>query len=312
MLSSQVNPELLLKMTHLRGSITECILRNGALLSRLEELGCAAPAASEILQYHRELSSQLSELEMVLDGLRRRAEEEEEEARKDLGVGRLWVEAEHVDIRDLELIASTLHQAHDAILFARAPFLPLDSIRRLGDFSLMVHLERVEEGFVLYLKSPVLEAHFVPALLEIARAVGIGLQPQNSSDSQQPLGWGPALFHVRQLVDRSCLDGEQFQDELESIDIQIDDQLDALADSASLGFPIACLRRLANLLCGLIRDLSNRGHVRLLRLSSPSDEMTLLNTTLGRKRASKQRSARDVLRQKVDRFVRIQQQRDGI
>src|SRR5262249_33205477 len=160
----RTNPELLLKLTHLRGAITELMIRNGSRLQQLRQAGTEPALADEILRFHQELGARIAELEIVLDGLRRRSEEEEQVALEALGSGRLQIEAERFDVRDLEAIVSSLRRAYEAILYAKAPALPLDRIHRLEEFSLIVHLTRQEGALTLHLKSPPLQADFVPPL----------------------------------------------------------------------------------------------------------------------------------------------------
>jgi hypothetical protein len=304
----RTSPELLLKLTHLRGAITELMLRNGPRLQQLKQGGTDPALADDIVRCHQELGARIAELEMVLDNLRRRGEEEEQLAQEALGSGRLQIEAERFDVRDLEAIVSTLRRAYDAILYAKAPTLPLDRIHQLEEFALLVHLTRQQGALTLHLKSPQLEAHFVPALIDVARAIGMGEKPGGPSKAV-PIGWGPALVQVRRLIGRGLGRGEtppdRVQESLDSIAGQFDDQLTSLADPASLGLPLGALRTVAELLSDLVLDLKERSHVQVLRLSSPYDEIFLLDEVGREPRGPDGRPVRDVMREKVDRFVQM-------
>jgi hypothetical protein len=303
-----MNPELLLKLTHLRGAISELMLRNGPRLQQLAQAGTDPAVADEIVRYHQELASRIAEFEILLDSLRRRGEEEQQLEQEALGGGRLQIEAERFDVRDLEAIVSTLRRTYDAILYAKAPALPLDRIHRLEEFSLIVHLTRQEGALTLHLKSPQLEAHYVPALIDVARAIGVGEKPGGGGGAV-PIGWGPALVQVRRLIDRGLTRGEtlpeRVQESLDSIAGQFDDQLSGLADPASLGLPLGALRTVAELISELCLDLKERGHVQVLRLSSPYDEIFLLDEVGREPRGPDGRPAREVTRERTDRFVQI-------
>jgi hypothetical protein len=304
----RTNPELLLKLNHLRGAISELMLRNGPRMQQLRQNGTDAVLAEEIANHHQELSARFAELEIVLDGLRRRGEEEAQLEQEELGTGRLQIEAERFDVRDLEAIVSGLRRAYEVILFAKAPALPLDRIHRLEDFSLIVHLTRQAGALTFHLKSPQLESHYVPTLIDVARAIGMGEKPP-TGDKQVPLGWGPALIQVRRMMDRTMARGEtlpeRLQESLESIAGQLDDQLSGLADPASLGLPLGSLRTVAELLSELVLDVKERRHVQVLRLSSPYDVIYLLDEIGREPRGPDGAPQRDVAREKVDRFVQI-------
>ena len=304
---SRANPELLLKLTHLRGAINELMLRNGPRIAQLRQSGADATLADEIAKCHQELGARIAEFEIVIDGLRRRSEEQEQVALETLGTGRVQIESEKFDVRDLESIVMTLRRTYDAILYAKAPMLPLDRLFRLDEFSLLVHLSRQEGALTLHLKTPLLESIFVHVLIDVARAIGIGEKP--GSSKAVPMGWGPALMHVRRLVDRSLLSAEthadRVQESLDSIRAQFDDQLSPLTDPASLGLPLPALRTVAELLAAMILDLKERGHVQVLRLSSPYDEIFLLDEIGRELRGPDGRPVRDVVREKIDRYIAI-------
>jgi hypothetical protein len=306
----RTSPELLLKLTHLRGSISELMLRSGARLNQLRH-GAVEPAiADELLRYHQDLGAQISELEMVLDSLRRRGEEAEQVAADELGAGKLHIECDRLDALDLEALGTTLRRCYEELLFARAPALPLEKVQRLDELHLLVHVSRLEGALVLHLKAPVLEGFFVPTLIDVARTVGIGEKPSGGARGPLPLGWGPSLLQVRRMAERSLwrsgASEERLRESLDSMDAQLDDQLASLVDPAALGLPPSCLRAVAELLSGLVLTLKEHGHVRVLRLSYPNDELFLLDEVGREPRVLDERPARDVLREKVDRFVKIQ------
>jgi hypothetical protein len=115
---------------------------------------------------------------------------------------------------------------------------------------------------------------------------------------------------VRRLAERSIARGEtlheRVRESLESVEGQLDDQLSPLADPTSLGLPLGCLRTLAELLAELLLGLKERGHVQVLRLSSQVDEIYLLDEVGREPRGPDGKPLRDPLREKTDRFVRIQ------